>query len=112
RVESATRDYGLALLVADTTRAAAGELPGCAWIEVDEVTVKGRAQPVTLYVPLAQPASGDAAEIARFHEQLGLWRLARESLRGHHDDSSPPASMPPACAVATTRLTGLLEARS
>jgi adenylate cyclase len=112
RVESATRDYGLALLVADTTRAAAGELPGCAWIEVDEVTVKGRAQPVTLYVPLAQPESGDGAEIARFHEQLGLWRLARESLRGHHDDSSPPASMPSACAVATTRLTELLEARS
>jgi adenylate cyclase len=112
RVESATREYGLALLVADSTRAAAGELPGCAWIEVDEVAVKGRAQLVTLHVPLPLPASGDTAEIARFHEQLGLWRLAQESLRGHHDDSSPPASGPSACAVATMRLTELLEARS
>jgi adenylate cyclase len=112
RVESATREYGVALLVADTTRAAAGELPGCAWVEVDEVAVKGRAQLVTLYLPLPLPASGDAAEIAGFHEQLGLWRLAQASLRGHHGDSSPPGSTPAARAVASTRLTELLEARS
>ena len=46
RIEGATRTYDVPLLVADTTRAAAGELPGGEWVEVDEVAVKGRSQRV------------------------------------------------------------------
>ena len=118
RIESATRGYDVPLLVADTTRAAAGELRGCEWVEVDEVTVKGRSQPVTLYVPLAVSeaalsSSPDAGgqEIPSFHEQLGLWRLAREALRGHHGTGSREVVTPPARAVAQARLTELLAAR-
>ena len=118
RIESATRSYDVSLLVADTTRAAAGDLPGCAWVEVDEVAVKGRSQLVTLYVPL--PVTDDtsagsgpqtAQEITGIHEQLGLWRLARDALRGHHGDSARAAARPSARAVAHARLTELLAAR-
>jgi adenylate cyclase len=87
RIEGLTRQWGVPLLVADATREAAGELPGTKWVEVDEVAVKGRSRRVTLFVPLAVPA-GRPEENSAFHEQLGLWRLARESLRGHHDDGA------------------------
>gem|GEM_PF-82959 len=118
RIESATRDYDVALLAADNTRAAAGELPGCEWVEVDEVAVKGRSQQVTLYLPLAVPGAGmtpaapdSAQEITAFHEQLGLWRLARDALRGHHGNGKRPMTPPAARAVARARLTELLAAR-
>ncbi|MEO5689954.1 MAG: adenylate/guanylate cyclase domain-containing protein [Burkholderiaceae bacterium] len=118
RIEGATRTYDVPLLVADTTRAAAGELPGCEWVEVDEVAVKGRSQLVTLYVPLhvtdvALSSSGHKSEqeITPFHEQLGLWRLARDALRGHHGTSLRGVATPFARAVAHARLTELLAAR-
>ena len=118
RIEGATRTYDVPLLVADTTRAAAGELPGCEWVEVDEVAVKGRSQLVTLYVPLAvtdvtlsSSAPENEQEITGFHEQLGLWRLARDALRGHHGRGLRAATTPSARAVAHARLTELLSAR-
>jgi len=118
RIEGATRHYDVPLLVADTTREAAGELPGCAWVEVDEVAVKGRSQLVTLYLPMAttdvtSPGSApkSAEEITAFHEQLGLWRLARDALRGHHGKGSRQVATPAAHAVAHALLTELLAAR-
>jgi len=118
RVEGMTRVYGVPLLVADVTRAAAGDLAGSEWVEVDQVAVKGRSQPVTLYAPLPDPAAragADAAvigaEIASFHEQLGLWRLARAALRGHHGSVAQMAPEPSAQAVARARLAELLKIR-
>ncbi len=118
RIEGATRSYDVPLLVADTTRAAAGELPGCEWVEVDEVAVKGRSQLVTLYLPLAVTdvtlsGSGPESEqeITAFHEQLGLWRLARDALRGHHGNGTRSVTKPSARAVAHARLTELLACR-
>ena len=61
-MEGLTRDYGMPLLVADTTRAAAGELPDCEWAEVDEVAVRGRGQLVTLFAPLAVPPANATFE--------------------------------------------------
>ena len=118
RIEGATRTYGVPLLVADTTRAAAGDLAGCEWVEVDEVAVKGRSQWVTLYVPLAvtdvtlsRSTPENEQEITPFHEQLRLWRLARDALRGHHGQGTRKATAPSARAVAHARLTELLAAR-
>src|SRR5262249_42993274 len=72
----------------------------------------------TLYLPLAVPGAGMsspghdcAEEITAFHEQLGLWRLARDALRGHHGYGSLPGIPPAARAVAHARLTELLAAR-
>jgi adenylate cyclase len=118
RIEGATRTYDVPLLAADTTRAAAGDFPGCEWVEVDEVAVKGRSQLVTLYVPLAVPDAALSSsspetekEITAFHEQLGLWRLARTALRGHHGNGTRAATTPSVRAVARARLTELLAAR-
>ena len=118
RIEGATRTYDVPLLVADTTRAAAGDLAGCEWVEVDEVAVKGRRQLVTLYVPLpvseaslSSSAPQTAQEITAFHEQLGLWRLARDALRGHHGTGSQSVTPSSARAVAHALLTELLAAR-
>jgi adenylate cyclase len=114
RIEGLTRTYGVPLLVADVTRAAAGELAGCEWLEVDRVAVKGRSQQVTLCVPLRLPRAeggADAAENAAFHEQLGLWRLAQVALRAHHDGRSEAAQRQAADAAARARLTDLLSVR-
>lgn len=118
RIEGATRTYDVPLLAADTTRAAAGDFPGCEWVEVDEVAVKGRSQLVTLYAPLAVPdvalsssSPETEKEITAFHEQLGLWRLARTALRGHHGNGTRVAATPSVRAVARGRLTELLAAR-
>ena len=118
RIEGMTRVYAVPLLVADVTRAAAGDAAGCEWVEVDEVAVKGRNQLVTLYAPLRIPqVRSDSSpmvttgEIAGFHEQLGLWRLAQDALRGHHDGNPQSASAALARAVAKARLTELLDAR-
>ena len=118
RIEGATRTYDVPLLAADTTRAAAGDFPGCEWVEVDEVAVKGRSQLVTLYAPLAVPdvalsssSPETEKEITAFHEQLGLWRLARTALRGHHGNGTRAATTPSVRAAARARLTELLAAR-
>jgi hypothetical protein len=50
-------------------------------------------------------------KITAFHEQLGLWRLARDALRGHHDNVTQSALQSPARVVARARLTELLAAR-
>jgi len=50
-------------------------------------------------------------EIVSIHEQLGLWRLARDALRGHHDNRLREVPSPSACAVVHGRLTELLAAR-
>jgi hypothetical protein len=52
-----------------------------------------------------------AQKIVSIHEQLGLWRLARDALRGHHDKRLRQVASPSACAVVHGRLTELLAAR-
>jgi hypothetical protein len=85
---------------------------------VHRATVGDRAARVTLYVPLAvtdaalsSSAPESEQEITPFHEQLGLWRLARDALRGHHGQGTRGATPPSVRAVAHVRLTELLSAR-
>jgi len=77
-----------------------------------------RPPPATESRPLSLPGAAtssagrdSAEEITAFHEQLGLWRLARDALRGHHGNGSPPVIPPDARTVALARLAGLLDAR-
>ena len=56
RLEALTRQYGVGVLVGESTREAC---PDIAFMQVDKVRVKGKTQPVTIYEPL-----GVASEVA------------------------------------------------
>lgn len=76
RIEALTRRYGVDIVVGESTRQAAGD--GIAWLEIDRVRVKGKAEAVTLFTPVA-PAT---AARARFPDEVRLWQLALTSWRG------------------------------
>jgi adenylate cyclase len=74
RLEGVAKQYGVTIVMSETTRAAVPEMP-CR--ELDRVRVKGRTEPVTLFEPLG---SGDVLTDARREEQveydraLAAWR--------------------------------------
>lgn len=76
RIEALTRHYGVDILVGERTAAAVGAR--WAFVEVDRVRVKGKAQAVTLFTPV--PAGHQAAR--SFEEEMRLWRLALGAYRG------------------------------
>ena len=77
RLEGATKEYGVTVIVGEKTRKAA---PGIVYRELDRVRVKGKREPVVVYEPMGltenvgQPLQ---QEIAMFHEVLRHYR-ARE----------------------------------
>lgn len=89
RIEGLTRRYGVDLLVSAATRSAALATDGAAmeslpWVEVGDVQVKGRQQPVTLFTIDVLPPPPDAARQA----QLRNWQLALAAARSHHWDEA------------------------
>jgi adenylate cyclase len=75
RLEGLTKVYGVGILCGDDTRSAA---PDFAWREVDRVRVKGRAQALVIWEPLASgPGDETTAELARWHEVLAHYRARR-----------------------------------
>jgi adenylate cyclase len=81
RLEALTRRAGVGLLLADSTRAACGgEVPDLAWLEVDQTTVRGRQQSVTLFTPLPTTAASRPTIVG----QLRHWSLALAAARQHH----------------------------
>jgi adenylate cyclase len=81
RLEALTREAGVGLLVADTTRAACdSQLPEVVWLEVDVCRVKGREQAVTVFTPL-QPAD---PERALLEAQVEQWHLAHHAAAQQH----------------------------
>ncbi|WP_046113136.1 CHASE2 domain-containing protein [Aquincola tertiaricarbonis] len=89
RIEGLTRRYGVDLLVSAATRSAANATDGAAmeslpWVEVGDVQVKGRSQPVTLFTLDVPPPPPDAARQA----QLRNWQLALAAARSQHWDEA------------------------
>lgn len=82
RIEGLTRRYGVDLLVSAATCAAISQTTAQPfnWIEVGEVHVKGRSQPVTLFTLDVDPAPPTRQR----QEQLRNWRLALDAARSHH----------------------------
>jgi adenylate cyclase len=77
RLESLTKEYGVAILVSESVVAAAG---GFVYREVDKVVVKGRTEGVAIYEPLGRQGEvGEStlADIDRFHKALELYRRQR-----------------------------------
>ncbi|KAB0579890.1 adenylate/guanylate cyclase domain-containing protein, partial [Ideonella dechloratans] len=106
RLEALTRELDVALLVADSTRAACGQQLDAAvdWLEVDECQVKGRQQSVTVFTVLPASSPNRSTQQA----QVQNWVLALRAARG--DDartarallaSLQQSLMPDAAALST-----------
>jgi adenylate cyclase len=82
RIEGLTRHFGVPILAGEATRAAAA--PARAWVEVDRVRVKGKAQAVTLFTPVP----GEPPPSTALCEELGHWQLALDAHRLQHWDEA------------------------
>ncbi len=79
RLEGLSAHYGVEIIASAATRELA---PNCVWQELDSVLVKGKAQAVAVFTPLAadtQRAQGPAAE--QQSEHLQRWAQVLEAYR-------------------------------
>ncbi|MEP7181647.1 MAG: adenylate/guanylate cyclase domain-containing protein [Betaproteobacteria bacterium] len=91
RLEGLTKSYGIGILCGEDTRNAAPEF---VWREVDRVRVKGRAQALGVWEPLGETVSpAGAAELARWHEALALYRDERFAEAGAIVVTLPPCPL-------------------
>ncbi|MNK36179.1 Adenylate cyclase 1 [compost metagenome] len=67
RLEGLSGHYGVEIVASGATREAA---PGFVWQELDSVRVKGKAQAVAIYTPLAPEATAEAQDT---RQQLDTW---------------------------------------
>jgi adenylate cyclase len=79
RLEGLTKEYGVDVIVNETTRAA---VPEYAYRELDRVRVKGKDRPVTIYEPLGPREQLDEAR----RGELGLYREALKLYRSQNWD--------------------------
>ena len=74
RLEGLCKTYGVAIIASESTQSMA---PGFVWQELDRVRVKGKAQAVNIYTPLAdqsQASSLNAEELACWQQVLAHYR--------------------------------------
>lgn len=82
RFEGITKQYGVGIIVGETTREQAG--PEFVFRELDRVRVKGKDAPVGIYEPL-----GVAATFSREDaDELALWTAVLHAYRGQHWDEA------------------------
>jgi adenylate cyclase len=75
RIESLTKQYGVALMISEYTQ---GAVPGLISRELDMVRVKGKDTPVKLFEPLGFDGDVDADTLARIAHHHGALHLFRE----------------------------------
>ncbi|MEO5375382.1 MAG: adenylate/guanylate cyclase domain-containing protein [Alphaproteobacteria bacterium] len=91
RLEGLTKQYGVLVIVNETTAAA---VPDLVVRQLDAVRVKGKDQPVTIFEPVGFREAVDATTLAnldRYHEALTLyraqkWAEARAAFEALHTD--------------------------
>jgi adenylate cyclase len=76
RLEGLSEHYGVEIVASEATRQRA---PGFLWQELDSVRVKGKAQAVTIFAPLAAldgsiPEAPQAQQLERWAEVLAAYR--------------------------------------
>jgi adenylate cyclase len=79
RLEGRTKFYGVGILVGEATRKA---IPDMVFREVDRIKVKGKAEAVTIFEPMALQAEAGA----HLHEELALWHQALREYRARQWD--------------------------
>ncbi len=78
RLEGLSKTYGARIVVGETARAAAGDAVVFRFLDV--VAVKGRAEPLTVYEPVALAGAVTAPvarRLERYHEGIALYRARR-----------------------------------
>ncbi len=75
RIESLTKQYGVALMISEFTQAA---VPGLISRELDMVRVKGKNEPVRLFEPLGFEGEVDQETLARIAHHAGALALYRQ----------------------------------
>ena len=98
RLEGANKYFDTSIMASETTVALTGET--FAWRELDAIRVKGRADPVKIYEPLAdagQQTPEQSRIAAAYAEGLALWRARQfEHARECFDrvaDGDPPSAL-------------------
>jgi adenylate cyclase len=81
RLEGITKQYGVGILVGETTRKAIKDI---VFREVDRVQVKGKEEPVAIYEPLG--LEGDVGKAVQ--EELKLWNQALRHYRAQDWDQA------------------------
>lgn len=71
RLEGLSGHYGVEIVASGATRELA---PGYTWQELDSVLVKGKAQAVAVFTPLAGDAAPAAQQLERWAEVLAAYR--------------------------------------
>ena len=79
RLEGLTKNYGVSLLVSETTKEA---VPEYVYREIDRVRVKGKDKPITIYEPLCLKSNLDG----RWKDELKLYREALRMYRAQDWD--------------------------
>ena len=79
RLEGLTKQYGVDMIVGESTRKACGDL---AFRELDRVRAKGKSEPVAIFEPLGPAAALDEAR----HAELALWHQALKLYRAQQWD--------------------------
>ncbi|MBF0175459.1 MAG: adenylate/guanylate cyclase domain-containing protein [Magnetococcales bacterium] len=74
RLESLTKQYGVNILVGETTRK---RIPGFLFREIDLVRVKGKHEPVAIFEPLGDPAKMEPKVV----QHLDIYQKALDSYR-------------------------------
>jgi class 3 adenylate cyclase/CHASE2 domain-containing sensor protein len=108
RLEGANKYFGTSIMASEMTVALAGS--AFAWRELDAIRVKGRAQPVKIYEPLAedgQHSPEQAAHAAAYAQGLARWR-ARD-FAGAAQCFAPGAGADPPSALFLQRAKILAE---
>lgn len=90
RLESLTKEYGVNLIISETTQAA---LPDLFCRELDRIQVKGKELPVTIYQPIGlmdELSSLQIYQVEQFHDALenyrqAQWQAAESILQKLHD---------------------------
>ncbi len=109
RLEGANKYFGTSIMVSQTTFAAAR--PAYAWRELDMIRVVGRAEPVTIYEPLAkagEETKEQGAQAAAYAAGLACWR-ARDFSRCVGSLASIASADPPARALLSRAKAFLAE---
>jgi adenylate cyclase len=81
RLESITKQYGVGIIVSETTRALVKDI---VYRELDRVRVKGKDEPVGIFEPLGTPAELDKAT----NDELKLWSQALRLYRAQDWDQA------------------------